>query len=219
MQGFPVVAYAWRLVCERRLGVVSTTKTTIGRCFAAGLAALVSVAILWPATAQKTEELTVEVGDCVELTSPSERLACFEAQVEAAQKDRSPAGDRPSAPEASRRAPEPAVRAPAAEPADRAPVRAEPARVRDREQERSSSDERGSDAAPAEIVARIADLRQTVPNNSVITLDNGQVWRQSRAMPYPLQAGAEVRIYETDRWGYRLTIPARRGFISVERVR
>jgi hypothetical protein len=54
----------------------------------------------------------------------------------------------------------------------------------------------------------------------MITLDNGQVWRQMQPKRYPLQPGYDVRIYSS-RWGnsYRLSSPILNGFIQVERVR
>ena len=75
-----------------------------------------------------------------------------------------------------------------------------------------------SDAAASEIVATVVELRETVPNSYVITLDNGQVWRQTRPLAYPLREGLAVRIYKA-RWGYRMTNRELRGFIAVERVR
>ena len=62
------------------------------------------------------------------------------------------------------------------------------------------------------------ELRQTVPNAYVITLDNGQVWRQAHPMPYPLRTGLVVRLRETT-FGYRLSAPELHGQINVERVR
>ena len=66
----------------------------------------------------------------------------------------------------------------------------------------------------------MTDLRETVPNSYVITLENGQVWRQMRAKWYPLRLGQRVRVHSTG-WGdaYRLTIEETGGFIQVERVR
>ena len=62
-------------------------------------------------------------------------------------------------------------------------------------------------------------LRETVPNAYLITLDNGQVWRQTVPQYYPLRPGSDVRIYYS-RWrAYRLTSPERNGYIQVERAR
>lgn len=79
------------------------------------------------------------------------------------------------------------------------------------------ADEKERDAE--ELLGTIAALRQTVPNSYLITLENGQVWRQMRPQRYPLQIGHEVRIYPT-RWGnsYRMTAVELNGFIQVERI-
>jgi hypothetical protein len=51
-----------------------------------------------------------------------------------------------------------------------------------------------------------------------VTLDNGQIWRQTVASRYPLQVGHQVRIYRGAIGGYRLSVEELRGFIRVERV-
>jgi hypothetical protein len=153
---------------------------------AAIAAVFASVAAVQYAAAQ----VSVDVSNCVELTKPEERLACFEAQVEAARN--APAEAPPAA----------APAAPAASAAPAAPAAPD------------AKDER-----PADIIARVAALRETVPNASLITLDNGQVWRQTVPQYYPLRPGSDVRVYYS-RWrAYRLTSPSLRGHIQVERVR
>jgi hypothetical protein len=54
----------------------------------------------------------------------------------------------------------------------------------------------------------------------LITLDNGQVWRQKVPKWYPLQPGQQVTLYPT-KWGgsFRLTAENLKSFIQVERVR
>jgi hypothetical protein len=71
-----------------------------------------------------------------------------------------------------------------------------------------------------EVVSTIVALRQTVPNSYLITLENGQIWRQMRPKKYLLRPGQEVRLYPT-RWGeaFRLTAGDANSFIQVERVR
>lgn len=125
----------------------------------------------------------VDVSECVKLTTPEERLACFEAQVEGA-----------------RNAP-PATTGPA----------------------NGGSAEFGADGEQQpevqEIEAVVTALRETVPNSWLITLDNGQVWRQTVPKNYELRQGSPVRIYYS-RWrAYRLTNDTLKGFIQVERVR
>jgi hypothetical protein len=79
----------------------------------------------------------------------------------------------------------------------------------------------GNDATDSqEFVATVTDLRQTVPNSYVITLDNGQVWRQTYAEWYPLRPGLKVRL-RPSRWGgtFRLSADQHQGYIQVKRVR
>jgi len=157
----------------------------------AGLAAIVAsaatIATIGTAAAQAPgPSVSVDVSECVKLTTPEERLACFEAQVEGAK-------TAPPAP------------APAASGSQ------------------SSGAEFGAegDQEPEvqEIQARITDLRETVPHAYVITLDNGQVWRQTVPKNYGLREGIPVRIYYS-RWrAYRLTNEQLKSFIQVERVR
>jgi len=155
----------------------------------AGVAAVVaSAAAIGLASAQAPgPAVSVDVSECVKLTTPEERLACFEAQVEAA-------------------------KAPGAAPA--------PAATASRSSEPAEFGT-GGDQEPAvqEIEARITDLRETVPHAYVITLDNGQVWRQTVPKMYGLREGIPVRIYYS-RWrAYRLTNEQLKSFIQVERVR
>jgi hypothetical protein len=145
------------------------------------------------AGAQPEEALkSVDVSQCVGLATPEERLACFEARVEAA-------GGGPAA-----------GGAPAAASGTAAAA--------------SSSRGRGGQddletPAPPDIHAKVATLRETVPNSYLITLDNGQVWRQTVPEAYPLRPGSDVRIYVSKWRTFRLSSPVLRGFIQVERVR
>jgi hypothetical protein len=74
-------------------------------------------------------------------------------------------------------------------------------------------------APPEEIRSAIAALDERRPNEHLITLENGQVWRQSLAKRYPLRVGQAIRIYPT-RWGdsFRLTAIESNGYIQVERM-
>ena len=153
----------------------------------AGLAAIVAgAAAVGLASAQAPgPAVSVDVSECVKLTTPEERLACFEAQVEGAKT--APPGAAASGSKTSE-----AVEFGAA-----------------------------GDQEPEvqEIQARITDLRETVPNSYLITLDNGQVWRQTVPKNYGLREGIPVRIYYS-RWrAYRLTNEQLKSFIQVERVR
>jgi hypothetical protein len=186
---------------------------------AIALAIVIGGAWLRPVGAQDSERLTVEVDECVKLEKPEERLACFEAQVEAARRSpRSEPAAAPSAPPAVQSAP-PAVQS--AVP----PVQSPPPAVQTPQPApaASSAGNAGFPAersGPTEIVAKIAELSETVPNAFLITLDNGQVWRQSQPMRYPLRPGLDVQL-RPSKWGndWHLTAPKLRGQIKVERVR
>lgn len=142
--------------------------------------------------------VTVDVGECVNLQSPEERFACYERQVGAARTAPPPAPP-PGAPESASAAegrPEPA-----GDPVD-------------------ATESPDKTAESQEFVATITALRQTVPNRYVITLDNGQVWRQTYTEWYPLRPGLEVTL-RPSRWGgtFSLTAAEHGGFIQVQRVR
>jgi len=71
-----------------------------------------------------------------------------------------------------------------------------------------------------ELNSQVAALREIQPGRLEITLVNGQVWRQTNSDRYRLRTGHDVRIYPS-RFGhyFRLSAPALRGFVQVERVR
>lgn len=175
-----------------RLGAVVTTmiRTNLQFRMAAIAAVLGSIAAVLPGAAQApADAVSVDVSECVKLTSPEQRLACFEAQVESSRSAPAATSTSPPAPESSS--------------------------SREKDKDRDDRDE----PPPADIEARIAEIRETVPNSYVITLDNGQVWRQTVPKAYPLQPGHAVRIYYS-RWrSYRLTNETLKGFIQVERAR
>jgi len=159
----------------------------------AGFAALVTSAAMVQFAAAQTDSVIVEVGECVDLPTPEQRLACFESQVEAART--APPGAAPAAPAAT--------------------ASTAPADFGLREEESEAERE-----LPPEINAKVVELRETVPNAYLITLDNGQVWRQTQPRyDYFLRPGSDVRIYSS-RWrSFRLTSSKLSGHIQVERVR
>lgn len=159
------------------------TRTNLKLRIAAIAALLAGAAAVQPAAAQAVAGGTsVDVSECVKLTAPDERLACFEKQVEVSRTS-PPAAVAPASPSA---APPPSG---------------------------------GREEAPPDIEARVAELRETVPNAYLITLDNGQVWRQTVPKAYPLRSGDAVRVYYSKWRTYRLTNEQLRSFIQVERVR
>jgi hypothetical protein len=172
----------------------------------AGLAGLQAV------LAQGSDEAAADLNECVNLESPEERFACYEARRDAVLQEREhaqTAAEAEAAAQADATEPElPSTEAaqthPNAEPAHQAESPAQP----------------GQPALPPEVFATITALRETVPDSYLITLDNGQVWRQVRPKWYPMRVGHEVRVYPTG-WGtsYRLSVSGLNGFIQVERAR
>ncbi len=77
-----------------------------------------------------------------------------------------------------------------------------------------------ADRLAVEYFGAIESLREIEPNAWLITLDNGQVWRQVEPKAYPLRVGDRVRVYPSI-WGYsfRLSVVARKGFVQVRLVR
>lgn len=191
--------------------------------------------------AQSDGPVLIDVDSCIELPTRAEQLECYEQRVNealAAQggADASNASEpaaaetreADSAPELSR----------AERRAERREAREAERRAREidrRQQEAAEAAARAEEAAlaaaeaaaaveddsftPGEIVARIVDFREIEPNAYIITLDNGQVWRQSTPRRYNLIEGAEVRLRPT-RYGpsYRLTDPNVGSFIQVRRI-
>ena len=193
------------------------------RCFGGLVAVVTAGLVLVPAAqGQPADNVTIDVSGCVALEKPGERLDCFERQLEAERQRAAAASRSPAAPAPAASAPVVPASAPpapasppreAARTAAPAPAAVETLRGRRGREEPAEQPNR-------ELVAVVTELRETVPNTWLITLDNGQVWRQSPPKFYPLRAGHQVRLYPTT-WGtsYRLTVAELRGFIQVERVR
>ena len=174
-----------------------------------------AVAGLGAARAQESGKVMIDVADCIKLAVPEARLACYESRVAAVFGERAAqaAVARPAAPAVAAVAP---TRAP-----EPAPPAAEPVRSgSDRQSRREESNRAAAADPPAnDIVGRVQDLREVFPNAWQITLENGQVWRQSVSKHFDLRAGAQVKIYATH-WGgaYRLSADNLNGYIQVERV-
>ena len=200
------------------------------------------------AVAQDPGQVTIDARRCIELTSPQDRLACYEAQVGKALGTDKGAQTGASAPAPSEEVPQPVeakaaeARAAEAKAADPTPTtavtrstqpatdtppaagrartdRAEEPQARTSRAERRAKAREDREAQQTEFVATIAALREREPNQLVITLENGQVWAQTAPEQYHLRVGHEVRI-RSSRWGgmYRLTDDDLRGFILVRRV-
>lgn len=206
----------------------STIRTPVLRATTALLIALVATV---PATAQDAPVM-IDASICMRFETSVERLVCFEEQAKAAagtstasqgslpvlRIDRSaPAATTgPAAPAPITPAPQAATTSGAQPAAPVAGTATDPEASFGLAESREDRDKRNN----REMFGTIESLRELSPNRYVITLTNGQVWRQMRADLYNLRAGHQVRIYPT-RWGssYRLTVEELKGFIQVERIR
>lgn len=180
-----------------------------------------------PALAQSEQRLMVDVGPCVDIQSTLERFECYESRVEAARDSGGGASTSPSRhssretiiPSPSPR-PEPEQRQ---QTADRNSTRQDQSRdvadedsfgLQERRREEREEEKR------QELRSTITALEETVPNSYLITLENGQVWRQMRPERYRIQVGHDVRIYPSPFGSsFRLSADELRGFIQVERVK
>lgn len=180
---------------------------------------------------QETGKVMIDVAECIRLEAPEARLACYESRVAAVFGERAAqaAAARPSVPgPAVAVSPQATVADPApptgsATPALTAPPVAEPLQSQNRDDRRNRRENKPQAAefqATNDIVSRVKELREVMPNAWQITLENGQVWRQTVSKRYGLRAGQQVRIYGTH-WGSALRLSADEvnGYIQVERVR
>ena len=184
-----------------------------------------TLASMQGAMAQSPGQVTIDARRCMELESPQDRLACYEAEVGAAL-----GADKaePAEPADAAEPAEPAESAESTATAEQAAPRAvsselpnpvEERSVRESRAERRAHSREAAKHSQVEIVGTIAALQERLPNQLVITLEDGQVWAQTAPEHYQLRVGNEVRI-RSSRWGemYRLSNERLRGFILVKRV-
>lgn len=209
----------------------STTGTTNRRGVpTAAMALLGGLLTSQLVSAQNSESVTVDVADCIELESATDRLACFEARVDAVLEEQD-AGEAAGADEpvaVTRNRGDDDARADRNEPT-RSERRAQRRAAREQEKiaqrqarlEQTAADlaERQARAAEA-FSGTIAALDERLPDSYVITLDNGQIWEQTAPKRYPLHVGLDVEIYPSQ-WGpsYRLTGQNLGSFVQVRRVK
>lgn len=173
-----------------------------------------------------SETLLIDAGPCLNFETSVERLVCFEEQAKAAAQAREGAASTatvnslpvlkiqrtvPAAAPAQMPAPAAAEAAPAPATAVADPQAAFglPTQTESEQKEQRN-----------ELHSTIASFRELQPNQYVITLENGQVWKQMHSQRYALENGMPVHIYPT-RWGsaFRLSADELGGFIQVERVK
>ena len=152
--------------------------------------------------AQEGDRVTIDARPCMEIESPDERLACFEAQVNDAR-----SGERN---QSSSPAPSTDNASPRGE--QRSPSPAEVSRTPRRDDVREAP-------AQNESFGNIAALERRARDRYRITLDTGAIYEQRFAERYMLRVGQRVRIYRSQ-WGesQRLQADGVNGFIQVMRV-
>jgi hypothetical protein len=189
--------------------------TVAGKLAAAAITAVFgSLYGVQQALGQGASSLTVEVSECVELQYASDRLACFEAQVNAVLEDRGPGESGGQTGATENQEPDAAASNPVPQ-----PPTGDERRATSRAEQQGTKESRKLERAVDEYFGTVTAFRARQPNRFLITLDNGQVWEQTAAKRYPLRRGLQVRIYPTT-WGpsYRLTGLDTGGFIQVQRV-
>jgi hypothetical protein len=169
-----------------------------------------------PAQASSSDSLAAQLKRCASLTDASPRLACYDALAGRAPPHATTAGTAPSlaatgsAATSTSGTAEAPVGAPAAAPS--APnfvdfgVRNGPLQAqRDPVREKS-------------MFAVVSAVSFRGRGELVVTLDNGQVWRQIQAAEYPLKPGDHVEIDVAALGSYRLWTPSTRRATKVTRI-
>lgn len=174
------------------------------------------------AFAQSDQRLMVDVGPCVDIQSTLERFECYESRVEAARSS----GDNASTSQSPQRPRETTV--PSPRPQQRQQPAEQDSAAQDQDRNVADEDSFGRQEPrreareteqQQELRSSITALEETVPNSHIITLENGQIWRQMRPERYRIQVGQDVRIYPSPFGSsFRLSADELRGFIQVERV-
>jgi hypothetical protein len=182
------------------------------------------------------EPLTIEVSRCVNIKSAIERLHCYDELADQAQQSNSEleAADL-SEPESDSGSDTPVTIIEEEGAADAAvvqsrpmeeqvPVAEQPVKEASRVTEENFGfppEKRDDEEDIVELHSTIKELKEIRPYSYLITLENGQIWRQMVAERYRLRVGHNVRIYPT-RWSkksFRLSAEGLKGSIQVERVR
>jgi hypothetical protein len=181
------------------------------------------------------QPLTIEVSRCVDMKSAIERLTCYDelayqaqqanSELEAADLSERESDSGSGAPVATveqERVAATAViqRTPVVE---QVPVTDQTVNEAGRVTEENFGlppEKKDDEKDLVELQSTISKLKETVPGRYLITLENGQVWRQMVGERYQLRVGQNVRIYPTH-WGksFRLSAEGVKGYIQVERVR
>jgi hypothetical protein len=189
------------------------------------LSSLLLLALLPPlALGQAQSQIQTSLRECSAISDNSIRVACYDALARQQGLPGSetviaaPAAEPAPAPVVVRPTQDVAVPAPAATPATQpAPPRTQADQnvTSFGQQARVESNPEGENV----LVDTVTNVRQVEPTKVQITLESGQVWRQTIGKTFLIRKGDSVRISGTN-WGsdYRMTVAGRPGFIQVSRV-
>jgi hypothetical protein len=181
------------------------------------------------------QPLTVDVSPCIHIKSAIVRLTCYDELVDQAQQ--TPSGLEADdlsepAPHADSNAPVTTIERKSVTTTDvmkdspkreQTPVTGQTISQAGRVTEENfglPSEKQEDEEDLVELHSAISKLKEYLPQRFLVTLENGQVWRQMVGKSYRLKVGHKVRIYPS-RWGksFRLSAEGLKGFIQVERVR
>lgn len=194
-----------------------------------GLMAVVAVA----AAAEAAPNLEFSIGMCAAKTNAKERLACYDAIAQRLRAGEvSAAAPAPAAPAPVAAAPTPAPVAPpvtapttAPAPAPAAPVAAAPqqpeAQFGAEYLKKESRAAAGQPEPLDEIHGVITKLAFSLTGRAIVTLDNGQVWRQVEGDTdrFKGKEGETAKVARAFLGSYSLTVESRKQLIKVQRVR
>jgi len=175
-----------------------------------------------PALGQTESSVITALRECSAISNDAIRVACYDAL---ARQEGAPVQDALTVVPAPSAAPPPApaitrpvqeVAAPAAPPVPPAATRAQSDQsVASFGQEARVESNDGENI----LVDKVTSIRQVETTKVQLTLESGQVWRQTVGKTFMIRKGDSVRISGTN-WGndYRLTVEGKPGFIQISRV-
>jgi hypothetical protein len=173
----------------------------------------------------------IDASPCIAIEDAARRLDCYDAAASRAQSSAAaaPMTSAPIVAQAPKEAPQQQLaeaQAPAATSSDPlfAPVGVYKTQDQRREEKRASkgADDEDDDKQPIPgIEARLADFERQRDGMVIITLDNGQVWRQTTGGRMRVVPGRDliVQIEKSAFGGYWMTIERAGGAVRAERVK
>lgn len=194
-------------------------KMSLSKWQVPALTVLALVQALWSvsALAQSDSAITADLQVCATLQVPAAKEACYDNLAKhAAQQNQSVAKPEQPKPEAPKpQAAKAPTSAPSAKPIVAAPV---VAKAVDESDEDDAADEPGVSADAESYTDTVKSLKKLGQQERYsITLESGQMWRQTVSKSFFLREGDKVRLEGVAGGTYRLYIDGKNGFIRVKR--